>query len=183
MKRNIAYKMRIYPNKIQREIISKTFGCVRFVYNKMLEDRIKHYEQTGLSLLNTPAPYKKEYVWLKEVDSLALANAQMNLQSAYNYFFSRPEVGFPKFKSKKSHYYSYKTNNQNGSITISDRYIKLPKIGLVRVKKHRDFDGNIKSVKVSQEPSGKYYVSVLVDCKEQEKLPKSENKIGIDLSE
>ena len=176
-----AYKYRLYPNKEQQEYFSKCFGCVRFIYNRMLSDKIEYYKETKQKLNNTPAQYKKEFPWLKEVDSLALANAQMNLQSAYNNFFSRPEVGFPKFKSKKSHYYSYKTNNQNRSITISDRYIKLPKIGLVRVKKHRDFNGSIKSVKVSQEPSGKYYVSVLVDCKEQEKLPKSENEIGIDL--
>lgn len=176
-----AYKYRLYPNKEQQEYFAKCFGCVRFIYNRMLSDKIEHYKETKQKLNNTPAQYKKEFPWLKEVDSLALANAQMNLQSAYNNFFSRPEVGFPKFKSKKSHYYSYKTNNQNGSITISDRYIKLPKIGLVKVKKHRDFEGIIKSVAVSKTPSGKYYVSVLVDCKEQEKLPKSENEIGIDL--
>ena len=176
-----GYKYRLYPNKEQQEYFAKCFGCVRFIYNRMLSDKIEYYKETKQKLNNTPAQYKKEFPWLKEVDSLALANAQMNLQSAYNNFFSKPEVGFPKFKSKKSHYYSYKTNNQNGSITISDRYIKLPKIGLVRVKKHIDFDGTIKSVKVSQEPSGKYYVSVLVDCEEQEKLYKSENEIGIDL--
>ena len=176
-----GYKYRLYPNKEQQEYFAKCFGCVRFIYNRMLSDKIEYYKETKQKLNNTPAQYKKEFHWLKEVDSLALSNAQINLQSAYNNFFSRPEVGFPKFKSKKSHYYSYKTNNQNGSVTISNRYIKLPKIGLVRVKKHRNFEGAIKSVKVSQEPSGKYYVSVLIDCKEQEKLPKSENEIGIDL--
>ena len=176
-----GYKYRLYPNKEQQEYFAKCFGCVRFIYNRMLSDKIEYYKKTKQRLNNTPAQYKKEFHWLKEVDSLALANAQINLQSAYNNFFSRPEVGFPKFKSKKRHYYSYTTNNQGGNIYVSDRYIKLPKIGLVRVKKHRDFDGLIKSVTVSQNSSGKYYVSVLVDCKEQEKLPKSENKIGIDL--
>ena len=177
----IAYKYRLYPNKEQQEYFAKCFGCVRFIYNRMLSDKIEYYKKTKKKLNNTPAQYKKEFEWLKEVDSLALANAQMNLQKAYNNFFKRPEVGFPKFKSKKNHNYSYTTNNQGGNIRISDKYIKLPKIGLVRVKKHRDFDGLIKSVTVSQNSSGKYYVSVLVDCKEQEKLPKSENKIGIDL--
>lgn len=176
-----GYKYRLYPNKEQRIYFAKCFGCVRFIYNRMLSDKIEYYKETGKKLNNTPAQYKKEFPWLKEVDSLALANAQMNLQAAYNNFFSRPEVGFPKFKSKKSHRYSYKTNNQKGSITISDKYIKLPKIGLVKVKKHRDFKGIIKSVTVSKTPSEKYYVSVLVDCKEQEKLPKSENEIGLDL--
>ena len=175
------YKYRLYPNKEQQEYFAKCFGCVRFIYNRMLSDKIEYYKETKQKLNNTPAQYKKEFPWLKEVDSLALANAQMNLQAAYNNFFKRPEVGFPKFKSKKNHNYSYTTNNQGGNIRISDKYIKLPKIGLVRVKKHRDFDGLIKSVTVSQNSSGKYYVSVLVDCKEQEKLPKSENKIGIDL--
>lgn len=176
-----AYKYRIYPNKDQQEYFAKCFGSVRFIYNRMLSDKIEYYKKTKKKLNNTPAQYKKEFEWLKEVDSLALANAQMNLQKAYNNFFKRPEVGLPKFKSKKNHNYSYTTNNQGGNIRISDKYIKLPKIGLVRVKKHRDFDGLIKSVTVSQNSSGKYYVSVLVDCKEQEKLPKSENKIGIDL--
>ena len=176
-----GYKYRSYPNNEQQEYFANCFGCVRFIDNRMLSDKIEYYKETKRKLNNTPAQYKKEFPWLKEVDSLALANAQMNLQAAYNNFFSRQEVGFPKFKSKKNRHYSYKTNNQNGSITISDKYIKLPKIGLVRVKKHRGFDGIIKSVTVSQEPSGKYYVSVLVDCKEQEKLPKSNKEGGIEL--
>lgn len=176
-----GYKYRLYPNKEQQEYFAKCFGCVRFIYNRMLSDKIEYYKETKQKLNNTPAQYKKEFPWLREVDSLALANAQMNLQSAYNNFFKRPEVGFPKFKSKKNHCYSYTTNNQGGNIYISDRYIKLPKIGLVRVKKHRDFEGVIKSVTVSKTPSSKYYVSVLVYCEEQEKLPESENKIGIDL--
>ena len=147
----------------------------------MLSDKIEYYKETRQKLNNTPAQYKKEFEWLKEVDSLALANAQINLQTAYNNFFKRPEVGFPKFKSKKNHHYSYTTNNQCGNIYVSDRYIKLPKIGLVRVKKHRNFDGLIKSVTVSKTPSGKYYVSILVNQDDKEKLPINDSKIGIDL--
>lgn len=177
----IAYKYRLYPNKEQREYFAKCFGCVRFIYNRMLSYKIDYYKETKKKLNNTPAQYKKKFEWLKEVDSLALANAQMNLQTAYNNFFKRPEVGFPKFKSKKNHNYSYTTNNQRGNIYVSDRYIKLPKIGLIRVKKHRDFEGLIKSVTVSQTPSGKYYVSVLVNQEEKEKLSKTDNQIGIDL--
>ena len=176
-----AYKYRLYPNKEQEEYFAKCFGCVRFIYNRMLSDKIEYYKETKQKLNNTPARYKKEFPWLKEVDSLALANAQMNLQTAYNNFFTRPETGFPNFKSKKNNYYSYTTNNQKGSVSVSDRYIKLPKIGLVRVKKHRDFEGIIKSATVSKTSSGKYYVSVLVNCEEQEKLPQSNNEIGIDL--
>ena len=168
-----AYKYRMYPNKEQQDYFAKCFGCVRFIYNRMLSDKIEYYKETKQKLNNTPAQYKKEFPWLKEVDSLALANAQMNLQSAYNNFFKRPEVGFPKFKSKKNHYYSYTTNNQGGNIYVSDR--------LVRIKKHRDFEGIIKSVTVSKTPSGKYYTSVLVNCEEQEKFSKSNHEIGIDL--
>ena len=177
----VAYKFRLYPNKEQEVYFAKTFGCVRFIYNRMLSNKIDYYKETKQKLNNTPAQYKKEFEWLKEVDSLALANAQMNLQIAYNNFFKRPDVGFPKFKSKKNNHFSYTTNNQGGNIYVSERHIKLPKIGLVRVKKHRDFDGLIKSVTVSKNPSGKYYVSVLVEQKEKEKLPATDSKIGIDL--
>lgn len=177
----ITYKYRLYPNEEQKEYFAKCFGCVRFIYNRMLSDKIKHYQETKQRLNNTPAQYKDEFVWLKEVDSLALANALMNLQTAYNNFFKRPKVGFPKFKSKKNHHYSYTTNNQGGNIYISDGHIKLPKIGLVRVKKHRDFNGIIKSVTISQTPSGKYFVSVLVNQEEKEKLSKTDSQIGIDL--
>lgn len=163
----VAYKYRLYPNKEQQEYFAKCFGCVRFIYNRMLSDKIEYYKETQQKLNNTPAQYKKKFEWLKEVDSLALANAQMNLQTAYNNFFKRPEVGFPKFKSKKNNYFSYTTNNQGGNIYVSDRHIKLPKIGLVRVKKHRNFDALIKSVTVSKTPSGKYYVSVLVSEKKK----------------
>lgn len=121
---NKAYKFRIYPNGEQREILAKTFGCVRFIYNRMLADKMKHYEETGKKLNNTPAQYKKEYEWLKEVDSLALANAQINLQMAYNHFFRSPKVGFPKFKSKKSNRKSYTTNCVNGNISIENGCIK-----------------------------------------------------------
>jgi putative transposase len=176
-----AYKYRLYPNKEQQEYFAKTFGCVRFIYNRMLSDKIEYYKETKQKLNNTPAQYKKEFEWLKEVDSLALANAQMNLQTAYNNFFKRPDVGFPKFKSKKNNHYSYTTNNQGGNIYVSDKYIKLPKIGLVKVKKHREFDGLIKSVTVSKVPSGKYFVSVLVDCDNEKEIKQSNNMIGIDL--
>lgn len=177
----VAYKYRLYPNKKQQIYFAKCFGCVRFIYNRMLSDKINYYKETKQKLNNTPAQYKKEFEWLKEVDAFALCNAQLNLQRAYNNFFKRPEVGFPKFKSKKNHKYSYTTNNRGRSIYITDRHIKLPKIGLIRIKKHRDFDGLIKSVTVSQNPSGKYYVSVLVNQDDKEKLLINNNEIGIDL--
>lgn len=176
-----AYKYRIYPNAEQREYFAKCFGCVRFVYNRMLADRIEYYKQTGKSLNNTPAEYKKEFEWLKEVDSLALANAQLNLNKAYKNFFRDKSVGFPRFKSKKSNRHAYTTNNQKGTVTIEDGYIKLPKLkSKVRVKQHRDFDGLIKSCTVSKTSSGKHFISVLVDT-ELAPLPKAENKVGIDV--
>ena len=80
---NKAYKFRIYPNEEQKVMFSKTFGCVRAIYNMMLSDKIKNYSESGTILNNTPAQYKGAFEWLKEVDSLALCNAQLNLQRAY----------------------------------------------------------------------------------------------------
>ncbi len=176
-----AYKYRIYPNQEQQEYFAKTFGCTRFIYNKMLADKIDHYKETKLMLKNTPAQYKKEFVWLKEVDSLALANAQLNLDKAYKNFFRDPSVGFPKFKSKKHNHFSYTTNNQSGTIFIDSSYIKLPKLKtMIKIKQHRQFNGVIKSCTVSKTPSGKYFVSLLVEC-EIQTLPTTDNKVGIDL--
>lgn len=176
-----AYKYRIYPNRGQQEYFAQCFGCVRFIYNRMLSDRIVHYKQTGESLNNTPAQYKKEFPWLKEVDSLALANAQMHLNKAYKNFFRDKSVGFPKFKSRKTNYFSYTTNNQNGTVYIENRYIKLPKLKTkVKIKQHREFEGLIKSCTISKTPSGKYYISILVETEVYE-LHKSDKKVGIDL--
>lgn len=180
-----AYKYRLYPNKEQEIYFRKTFGCTRFVYNQMLADRIKSYEENkNLDIKKikypTPAQYKKEFIWLKEVDSLALANAQMNLDKAYKNFFRDKSVGFPKFKSKKSNHKSYTTNNQGGNIHIKDSKIKLPKIGYIKIRLHREFTGLIKSCTISQVPSGKYFISILVDT-ENKQLPKNNNKVGIDL--
>ena len=176
-----AYKYRIYPNKEQQKYFAKTFGCTRFIYNKMLGDRIEYYKTTGENLKVTPAQYKEEFPWLKEVDSLALANAQLNLDKAYKNFFRDKSVGFPKFKSKKINYHSFTTNNQKGTIYIEDKYIKLPKLkSMIKIVQHRQFDGEIKSCTVSKTPTNKYYISILVD-EDIKQLPKSNNKVGIDL--
>ena len=176
-----AFKYRLYPNKEQREYFAKTFGCTRFVYNRMLNDKIEHYKATEQILKNTPAQYKDEFPWLKEVDSLALANAQINLEKAYKNFFRDKSIGFPKFKSKKNNHRSYTTNNQKGTVSIADGYIKLPKLkSVVKIKQHRPFDGLIKSCTISQIPSGKFFVSVLVE-REIVQLPQLENKVGIDV--
>lgn len=182
-----AYKFRLYPTKEQEIFFAKSFGCVRKVYNLMLDDRIKAYEEVknGYSkTMNfpTPAKYKEEFPFLKEVDSLALANAQLNLDKAYKNFFRNKSVGFPRFKSKKNPVQSYTTNNQNGTVALVDnKFIKVPKLkSLVRVKLHRQPKGLIKSATISQNSSGKYYVSLL--CKEEIiELPKTNSAIGIDL--
>ena len=165
-------------------MLARTFGCVRFIYNRMLSDKIKYYEETKQKLNNTPAQYKKEFEWLKEVDSLALANAQMNLQTAYNNFFRSPKVGFPKFKSKKPNRRSYTTNCVNGNILIENGYIKLPKVGLVKLKQHRLIPSGykLKSVTVSQTPGGKYYVSVLFAYENQVQQIEPQTFIGLDFS-
>ena len=175
----IGYKYRIYPNNKQKELFAKTFGCVRFVYNKMLDDKIEHYKNTQQTLNVTPAKYKDEFPWLKEVDSLALCNAQLNLQSAYNNFF-RTKKGFPKFKSKRNKQ-SYITNNQGTNIRIEKKKIKLPKVGFIKIKQHRKFTGIMKSVTVSKDITNKYFVSVLVDTDYKSTVKETKNKIGLDL--
>jgi putative transposase len=176
-----AYKFRLYPNKEQQEYFAKCFGCTRFIYNQMLADKIEYYKKTGEMLNNTPAQYKKEYPWLKEVDSLALANAQMNLNKAYKNFFRDKSVGFPKFKSKKHNRFSYTTNNQKGTIYIEKGRIKLPKLKtMIKIVQHREFDGEIKSCTITKTPANNYYISILVE-EEIKQLPKTDTKIGIDL--
>ena len=149
---NKAIKYRLYPTTEQSILFCKTFGCCRKVYNLMLADKITYYKETGSMLVNTPAQYKKDYPYLKEVDSLALANVQMNLQAAYRNFFRDKKVGFPKFKSLKHSRKSYTTNNQKGTVAIiDDKYIKLPKAGKVKAVIHKqpDADWTIKSATIS----------------------------------
>ena len=182
-----AYKFRIYPTEEQEIFFAKTFGCVRKVYNLMLNDRKKAYEEvkndpSKKMTFPTPAKYKKEFPFLKEVDSLALANAQLHLDKAYKNFFRDKSVGFPRFKSKKNPVQSYTTNNQNGTVALIDsKFIKVPKLkSLIRIKLHRQPKGMIKSATISRHASGKYYISLL--CKEEiNELPKTNSAIGIDL--
>ena len=185
---NKAIKYRIYPTREQAVLFAKTFGCCRKVYNLMLADKIESYQATGKFVAVTPAKYKAEYSYLKEVDSLALANAQMNLQSAFRSHFSKKRKrknGFPKFKSAKKSRKSYTTNNQKGTITLMDsRYIKLPKVGKVKAKIHRqpEMDWQLKSATVSQNSDGKYYVSVLFEWESQPSayVADKTNAIGLD---
>ena len=177
-----SYKFRLYPTEEQKVIFTKTFGCSRAIWNMMLADKIKYYKDTGKTLNNTPAQYKKDYPWLKEVDSLALANVQLNLQKAYQSFFkNKSHFGFPNFKSKKKAYnQSYRTNNQKGLIVINNNKIRLPKIGWVRLKQHRKTTGLIKSATISKTATGKYFISILCET-DIHPYPKTNSNVGIDL--
>lgn len=180
-----AYKYRIYPNKKQREIIAKTFGCCRFVYNKYLAKRIELYEQNKESFsyvqcANDMKNLKTELEWLKEVDSTALQSSLRDLDSAYQKFF-KEHTGYPKFKSKKIHRFSYKSKCVNGNIQYSNKYIKLPKLGMVKTKNRLIPEGRILNATVSQEPNGKYYVSLCCTDVEIKQFEKTGNSIGLDL--
>lgn len=183
---NKAYKFRAMPSTQQRELFAKTVGCARFVYNRLLADKIAHYKETGGMLHNTPAQYKDEFPFLREVDSMALCNAQMQVQTAYKNFFRDKSIGFPKFRSKKSSRKAYTTNWIKGNIAVIGNCLKLPKMGLVRVKFHRQIPDThrIKSVTFSQDPSGKYYVSILTEYEADipERTLDTDKAIGLDYS-
>lgn len=180
-----AYKYRIYPNKKQKEIMSKTFGCCRFVYNKYLAKRIKMYEQSQTTFsyvqcANDMKQLKSELEWLKEVDSTALQSSLRDLDTAYQKFF-KEHSGYPKFKSKKTHRFSYKSKCVNGNIQYCWKYIKIPKVGMVKTKNKLTPQGRILNATISQEPSGKYYVSLCCTDVDIQSLDKTDNSIGIDL--
>lgn len=185
---NKAIKYRVYPTTEQSVMFSKTFGCCRKVYNLMLSDKIDGYKATGKFPTVTPAKYKNDYPYLREVDSLALANKQMDLQKAFRNTFGKSrkkKTGFPKFKSAKHSRKSYTTNNQHGTVAIIDnKYIKLPKIGKVKAVIHRipDSDWIVKSATVSQASDGKYYISVLFEFDNAINLYVADktNAIGLD---
>lgn len=183
---NKAYKYRLYPNEEQKEQFCKTFGCCRKVYNLMLSDKISSYEATGSFCNCTPAQYKADYPYLREVDSLALANVQLNLQAAFRNCFDKKRkkrTKFPKFKSKKRCRRAYTTNNQKGSVAVLDTAIKLPKVGIVKAKIHRKapFDWKLKSATISQDRDGKFYVSVLYEYEDNiSVVPLTDNAIGLD---
>lgn len=188
-KQNKAYKFRIYPTEEQAFLMRKTFGSVRFVYNKMLAERKETYEKLKddketLKMVKrpTPAKYKKEFEWLKEVDSLALANAQLNLDKAYKAFF-KGNAKFPKFKSKR-HKQSYTTNVVNGNIELVEGHIKLPKLKKVKIKQHRQIPSEytVKSCTISITSSGKYYISILIEYEKEIKVKEIKNVIGLDFA-
>ena len=180
-----AYKYRIYPNKTQRELFAKTFGCCRFVYNHYLAKRIETYKTSNATLTynqccNDLTQLKKELEWLKEVDKFSLQNSLRDLDMAYQKFF-KEKSGFPKFKSKKTHRYSYRTSFTNNNIEFCGKHIKLPKLGRVKIRDKQKPQGRILNATVTQEPSGKYYVSLCCTEVEIQPLEKTGSVIGLDL--
>ena len=184
---NISIKYRLYPDEEQKVYFAKTFGCCRKIYNLMLADKISLYKATKTFGRHTPAMYKDTYPYLKEVDSLALTNVQMHLQSAFKNCFSKKRKaknGFPKFKSAKRSKKSYTTNNQNGTVDLGKSCIKLPKVGKVKAVIHRvpENDWILKSATVSQDSAGDYFVSVLFEYEKEITWTSknSTNALGLD---
>lgn len=188
MLRHRAYKFRIYPTKEQQILINKTFGTCRFLYNRFLYEWNQTYETTGKGLsynacANQLPKLKKEYVWLKEVDSTALQSSVRFLSDGFTRFFKKQNEA-PRFKRKDEDVQSYKTviqgKAQNANLTIQGNKIKLPKLGWVKFAKSRSVNGRILSVTVRKNAAGKFFISVV--CEEMiSTKPKTNNTVGIDL--
>lgn len=180
-----SFKYRIYPNKRQQELIQKTFGCVRFVYNYFLDLKTNKYKngQKSLSyndMSNLLTQLKQENDWLKEPDKDSLQKSLKNLDMAYQKFF-KEHAGYPKFKSKKDRYKSYRTSCTNNNIRFEHRHIKLPKIGLVKIRDKQVSQGRILNATISQEPNGHYYCSLCCTDVKMPQYQKTNINVGIDL--
>ena len=184
-----SYKFRIYPNEAQVNLIQRTFGCVRFVYNHYLAQRIERYEKTGKEPTRyeqdkdlTALKHAKETLWLCEVDSTALQSSLKDLDTAYQNFFrglkQGKRVGYPKFKSKRDNHKSYKCKM---NIKVLDKAIQLPKLGKVKCRVSKEVKGHILSATVSQNPSGKYFVSLCCTYVEIAPLERTDKVCGVDL--
>lgn len=181
---NKAFRFRIYPTKEQENLIAKTIGCSRFVFNRFLEQWSIAYTETGKGLDYKSCSaeltkLKKELIWLKEVDSIALQSSLKNLADSYQRFFKKQNKA-PRFKSKKNKVQSYTTKQTNGNIAIIGDKIKLPKLGLVRFAKSREVEGRILNATVRRNPSGKYFVSILTET-EIQSLKKTGSYVGVDV--
>ena len=185
-----SYKFRIYPSSLQENLIQRTFGCCRFVFNHFLAERMEQYKQTG----KAPTRFqqdkaltvlKKELEWLKEVDATALQAALQTLDTAYQNFFRRvkqgKKPGYPKFKRKHDHRKSYKSKRVGENIRALDQAVQLPKLGLVKCRISKQVKGRILSATVSQNPSGKYFVALCCTDVEIEPLPSSGAVAGLDM--
>ena len=176
-----SFKYRLYPTAPQADKINQNIGCARFVYNQLLDDRIKVYRETKQRSKKTYSILKEEYEFLKNADSRALKHAQANLDVAYDKFFKEPNTGFPKFKSKHKCRWSYTTENNNGTVRFDGNRLRLPKVGYVKIVEHRLHEGRIISATISRERSGEYYASILCEVEQTEALPVTDKVVGIDL--
>ena len=179
-----AYRFRIYPSKAQQELIHKTFGCCRYVFNHFLAKWKEVYDTEGKTLGYNACSalltqLKKELPWLKEPDATALQTELRHLDDAFKRFF-RKEGGYPHFKSRKNPVQSYTSKNNKGTIAIQGNRIRLPKLGWVKFAKSREVEGRIISATIRRNPTGKYFVSVLVE-EDIRPLPPVDQRIGIDL--
>lgn len=180
-----AYKYRIYPTKEQEQLLMKTLGCCRFVYNWYLNKRKTAYEENGETLdyyacTKDLTQLKKEYVWLQEVDSSALQNALRDLDAAFKKFFKK-QAKYPKYKSKYDHRKSFRSNCGRNGIRFENGRIRLPKIGEVKARNQFEPEGRIVNATISQEPSGKCYISLCCTDVEMDTFEKTGNNIGIKL--
>ena len=182
-----AYKYRMYPTKEQEEMFFQHFGSCRFIYNWALENKIKSYQMEGKStsrfaLNKMLTELKKEHGWLKDINSQSLQGATLNLDNAFTKFF-REKTGFPKFKSKRNPVQSFSVP-QNYKMDYDNDKVFLPKIGLVKTVLHRKFAGIGKTATVSRTPTGKYYISILVDDGKEIPIKATFNEnvtVGIDV--
>ena len=188
-----SYRFRIYPNREQEVLIQKTFGCCRFVYNLFLALRKDKYESSGetvnyVACSRELTAIKKQFPWLRDVDSIALQEELRNLDSAYRNFFrsskdGKRHFGYPKFKSKKESRKCYKTkcHIHSASIAIVNGKVKLPKLGMVRCAASNQANGRILAATICQYPSGKYFVSLCCTDVDIEPFPKTGAVVGVDL--
>ena len=185
-----SYCFRIYPTEEQKELMAKTFGCCRYVFNYFLNRRQTSYKETGKGISYKECSreltaLKQELHWLREVDATALQSALRSLDTAYKNFFSGLKtgrrVGYPRFKTKKRDIARFKAVNNHGTVAIVGRSIRLPKIGYVDCRISKQVKGDILSATVQQSKSGKYFVSI--NCKNVvlEPLPATGSVVGIDL--
>ncbi len=180
-----GYKARIYPTKVQQDILFKIFGSCRFTYNYFLAERIRSYKEDGVSLtynktanLLTILKRDKDHLWLNDCDSMALQESLRNLDRAYQNFF-KGNVRFPRFHSKHAKQ-SYRTRNQGNGIRIVDNTVKIPKVGFVKYKGLKDFNGRILNATVSMSSSGKFYISLCVEV-ESTDLNNDGCMVGLDV--
>ncbi|ASA22810.1 IS200/IS605 family element RNA-guided endonuclease TnpB [Paenibacillus donghaensis] len=181
---NKAYQFRLYPSPAQEVLIAKTMGCCRFVFNHFLAKWNDSFQATGKGLsydsCSSELPnLKKELPWLKEVDSIAIQSSVKNLADAFTRFFKRQNDA-PCFKSKKNKVQAYTTKHTSGNIAVDGNQMKLPKLGRVRFAKSREVEGRIQSATIRRNPSGTYFVSLVVET-EVHALPKTNQEVGIDL--